>query len=369
MEKVLVTGASGFVGTQLVAALAARGFQVVATSRRKPGYLNRPAFAGVEFVAADLHDEAKLARALAGVTTVYHVGALFDFHASYDQLYQVNVLGTDKLAKLARAAGVKRFVNFGSGAIYGTGYENKLVTELDPPNPADRYAKTKWEAEQKLFEHHNKDGMLAVSLRLGAIYGPGSRYGDAKALYLLKKGLLFTRPGMTNVLSSHVHVADAAAAAIYLAGLPGTFREDAKHVSDIAVNVCDNAPTFNADLLKMADRVLPKTWKVPGLGIRLPRMRYLGIPVPGAVLKAFAWLAETFARATGTRPLFEVESIDYITCGHGLANDRLRATGYQFQFPSILEALPGIIAWYEKTGWRVFKDGDTTDALEEVVGA
>lgn len=366
MERVLVTGASGFVGTHLVAALAARGYDVVATSRRKPSYLDDAAFAGVRFVAADLHDEQALSRALEGVATVYHVGALFDFHASYDELRRVNVAGTDRLAGLARRAGVKRFVNFSSGAIYGTGYDNKLVSELDPPHPTDSYARTKWEAEQALFAHHNRDGMLVVSLRLGAIYGPGSRYGDAKALYLLKKGLLFTRPGLKNVLSSHVHVRDAVGAALHLAALPETFRDDARDLSDVAVNIADDAPTYNGDLLKLADRVLPATWRLPVLGLRLPRMRYLGIPVPAGVLKAFAWAAEAFARATGTRPLFEVDSIDYITCGHGLANDRLKAAGYRFEYPAILEALPGIVAWYEKTAWRVFKDGDTAAALDGV---
>jgi UDP-glucose 4-epimerase len=364
MEKVLVTGASGFVGTHMVAALAARGYDVTATSRRRPAYLDRPAFRNVRFVAADLHDEAALARALEGVTTVFHIGALFNFFASLDELMRVNAGGTDTLARLARQAGVKRFVNFSSGAIYGTAYGNQLVTELDEPKPGDRYAKSKWAAEQKLFEHHGKDGMLAVSLRLGAIYGPGSAYGDAKALYLLKKGLLFTRPGLTNVRSSHIHVTDAVNAAIHIAAQPGAFREDAKLVSDIAMNVCDDAPTYNADLLRKADAHLPKTWPVPGLGLRLPRMRYLGVPVPGAVLKLFAWLAELLARATGTRPIFEIESIDYITCGHGLANERLRATGYVFLYPSILEALPATIAWYERTGWRVFQDGDTAAALE-----
>lgn len=365
MEKVLVTGASGFVGTHLVAALVARGFDVHATSRRRPTYLDRPEFKSVRFFAADLHQEAELASALQGVTTVFHVGALFDFFASYAELHQVNVDGTDKLCSLARKAGVRRFINFGSGAIYGTGYGNKLVTETDEPMPTDRYAKSKWEAEKKMFAHHGQDGMLTTSLRLGAIYGPGSKYGDAKALYLLKKGLLFTRPGLTTVLSSHIHVRDAVRFAILVAGNPALFRSDAKAVSDVAINVCDNTPTSNGDLLSAADKLLPATWPVPGLGIRLPRMRYLGIPVPGFVLKLFAWLAEFVARVTRTRPLFEVESIDYITCGHALANERMRAAGYELAYPAILGALGEIIAWYEKTGWSVFRDGaDSMFAVE-----
>lgn len=362
MEKVLVTGASGFVGTHMVAALAARGYEVVATSRRRPAYLDRPPFAAVRFVPADLADEAALARALEGVTAVFHIGALFDFFAPYEDLYRVNVEGTDRLARLARRAGVQRFVNFSSGAIYGIGYGNKLVTELDTPVPSDRYSRSKWTAEQTLFTHHNQDGLLIVNLRLGAIYGPGSAYGDAKALFLLKKGLLFVRPGLTNVLSSHIHVKDAVNAAIHLANTPGVFRADAKTAADVAINVCDPAPTYNAELLRMADKHLPATWRL--FGIALPRMRYLGVPMPAFVLKVFAWLAELFAKATGTKPLFEVESIDFISCGHGLANERLAATGFAFAFPSILEALPGTIAWYERTGWQVFKDGDVSTALE-----
>ncbi len=358
VEKVLVTGSSGFVGTHLVAALVARGYAVHATSRRRPKYLDRPEFKSVRFFPADLHDGAVLADALQGVTTVFHVAALFDFFATYEQLHRANVDGTDTLCRLSRAAGVKRFVNFGSGAVYGKSYGNKLVSESDEPRPTDRYARSKWEAEKKMFEHHGKDGMLTVSLRLGGIYGPGSKYGDAKALYLIKKGLLFTRPGLTRAVSSHIHVLDAVRFAILVATMPTLFRADAQTVSDVAINVSDNSPTANGDLLRAADRVLPATWPVGETGIRLPRMRYLGIPVPGVVLKLFAWLAEFVARLTGTKPLFEVESIDYITCGHGLANARMRASGYQFAYPAILDALPEIIAGYEKTGWAVFRDGD-----------
>jgi nucleoside-diphosphate-sugar epimerase len=364
MEKVLVTGASGFVGTHLVAGLVARGFEVVATSRCKPAYLASPAFGAVRFYAADLHDETALREALQGVTTVYHTAARFDFFADYESLAHVNVDGTERLCRLARAAGVKRFVNFGSGAIYGTGYGNKLVSEKDEPKPTDRYAKSKWEAEKKVFAHHGKDGMLAVSLRLGAIYGPGSSYGDATALYLLKKGLLFVKPGFGHAVSSHIHVKDAVEAAIHLAITEAAFRADAKEVADIAINVADNEPAPNAELLKAADKMLPATWRVPGLGLPLPRMRYLGVPVPAALLKGFAWLAETVARLTKTKPLFEVESIDYITCGHALDNSRLRGLGYTLLYPSILGSLGEIIGWYEKTGWRVFKDGDTSQAIE-----
>ena len=57
-----------------------------------------------------------------------------------------------------------------------------------------------------------------------------------------------------------------------------------------------------------------------------------------------------------TRPLFEVASIHYITCGHGCTNEKLLAGGYKFLYPSLVDGLTETVKWYEETGWRIFED-------------
>ena len=76
-KPVVVTGASGFLGSYLVAELASRGESVVATSRHRPGFLD--SFPDVRFVSADIRDEKALRPALEGASRVYHCAALFDF--------------------------------------------------------------------------------------------------------------------------------------------------------------------------------------------------------------------------------------------------------------------------------------------------
>ncbi|MBI2891086.1 MAG: NAD(P)-dependent oxidoreductase [Nitrospirae bacterium] len=348
-ESALVTGASGFVGSHLVDALVDAGWAVTATCRRRPSYLSRQKYAGVRYVAGDLNTSDGLGDAAAGQGTVFHAGALFDFFASRKDLETTNVEGTRRLVETARRAGAKKFLYISSGAIYGTGYENRLVAEKDPPLPTDKYAQTKWAGEQVVFEANGKDGLAVLSVRPGAIYGPGSRYGDAKALYLLKRGLLFGKPGLREMISSHVHVHDVARASLHLARHEACWQPAARDLHEVAYNLCDNSPTFNGALLERASALMPEK----GL------LGFFNVRIPAWILKLSAHAVETGARLIRKRPWFEVDSIDYITCGHGLSNEKLKATGYTFEYPSILDALEDVIRWYESTGWAVFESDGT----------
>jgi nucleoside-diphosphate-sugar epimerase len=344
-ERVVVTGASGFVGSYLVAALVGRGDEVVATSRHRPAYLDARAFRSVRFVPADVRDRAALAPALEGARRVYHSAAVFDFYAKERELLSVNADGTSTLVDMAIASGVSEFVNISSGAVYGIRYGNQVVGEDASPSPADKYARSKWEQEKRVVERASPTFKVA-SLRPGAIYGPGSRYGDAIAMYLLKKGILFGTPCLSKVISSHVHVDDVCRAAIHLGdrALTGTTTPDP---GSVAYNTSDSSPTFNEELLREVAALVPEK----GL---LGFWRHVRIPAFG--LKLAAYLAEAWAAVRGVRPLFEVASIDYITCGHGLSNKKLLATGFELAHPSLVDGLKETVQWYEATGWRVFKD-------------
>ncbi|MBI2061930.1 MAG: NAD-dependent epimerase/dehydratase family protein [Nitrospirae bacterium] len=341
----LVTGASGFVGSHLVDVLVDEGCSVTTTSRHRPRYLDRPKYAGVRYVPGDLREPSSLRPAVEGQELVFHSAALFDFFARQDELYATNAVGTRNLLAACRDAGASRFVNISSGAIYGTSYENNLVKETDRPYPSDKYAASKWAAEQEVFEANATGKLQAVSLRPGAIYGPGSRYGDAKALYLMKRGFLFGKPGLKEVISSHIHVRDMARAALYLSRREDIWNPKATEPHQMAFNVSDHSPTFNGDLLEKASALMPEK----GL------LGFFNVRIPAWLLKTSAFFVEMGAKAIRKRPWFEVDSIDYITCGHGLSNEKLSATGYAFQYPSILDAIEEVIRWYEETGWAVFE--------------
>lgn len=345
-SKVLVTGAGGFVGTHLVNELHNQGYEITATSLNMPWYLRKQNSLKISFIPLDLKNGNNLESLVENKDVVYHLGAVFNFSAPRELLEVVNIRGTEKLAKACAKAGVKKFIYFSSGAIYGPGEDETPVDEKKQPRPADNYAWSKWEGEQKAFEQNGVNGMQVISLRPGAIYGPYSVYGDALAMWLLKKGLMVGIPGFGRIVSSHVHVKDCVKSAIHLADLSLTGSINASTPHEVAYNICDDTPTPNAELLKAAAKLI----RHKGL---IGFFSFLRLPTP--LLKFAALLAEGFAKITNSKPLFDRVSIDYITTQRSLDNRKLKKTGYQLLYPRIFDALEETIRWYEETGWRTFR--------------
>lgn len=163
--NILVTGATGKVGSRLAKRLAARGDHVRALVRDRA----RAATLGsIELVEGDLLDAGSLAAAVRGVDAVVHCAAFFR-GATPEQAQAVNDLGTRQLASAARAAAVRRFLFTSTGLVYGsTG--GRLAREDDPCAPTAAYPVSKLAAE-----HHLRalDGLDVRVLRLPFVYGDG----------------------------------------------------------------------------------------------------------------------------------------------------------------------------------------------------
>ncbi len=179
---VLVTGATGLVGSHLVEALVERGDRVWALVRdpRRASALPPLKGQGVTLVPGDLHDPGSLARALARrrFNVVYHCAArvALPYQGDRQQLFRTNVEGTKHLLRAcAEGAGVGRFVFVSSVAVYGDPDPEAIpVTEAHPLRPRGPYAESKAEAEAWVWRYA-REGLDCAVVRPCVIYGPRDR--------------------------------------------------------------------------------------------------------------------------------------------------------------------------------------------------
>jgi UDP-glucose 4-epimerase len=180
--RTLVTGGAGFIGSNLVDALLARGDEVTAVDNLSTGRrenLDGALAAGATLVEADIREQAALAELAAAEKpeVVFHLAAQIDVRKSIaDPAFDagVNVGGTANVLEAARAAGSRRvvFVSTG-GAIYGEGEGKALpLDEGAAVEPLSAYGQSKFAAEGYLALYERLYGISGVALRLGNVYGP-----------------------------------------------------------------------------------------------------------------------------------------------------------------------------------------------------
>lgn len=190
--RVLVTGASGFVGAAVLQRLADEGQAARGAYRHDVP----PLPAGGQGVAVgDLGVAQDWSAALDGVDAVVHTAARVHVmqDAATDPLAEyrrVNVEGTLNLARQAAAAGVRRFVFLSSVKVNGeTTRAGEPFTAAGAPAPQDAYGISKWEAEQALRDIAVHTGMAVVIVRPPLVYGPGVKANFAAMLHWLARGV------------------------------------------------------------------------------------------------------------------------------------------------------------------------------------
>ena len=188
MRQILVTGATGFVGRSVCHALAGLGFTVRAAlhvERSLPEHVAQSVLVG------DISQATDWGRALDGIDTVVHLAA--KAHAmspalASEQYQLTNAEGTEGLVRAAVRAGVRRFVYLSSIKVNGEGLADRAYTALDPPNPRDAYAISKWLGEKHVMEVEPTSPPARVIVRTPLVYGPGVRANFLRLLRWVEKG-------------------------------------------------------------------------------------------------------------------------------------------------------------------------------------
>ena len=178
MEKILVTGATGFVGAALVKQLLRQGRQVRITVRADSQRKNIQGLP-LEMVQADIRNRTELTRAMDGCAQVYHVAGLYrSWMRDYDLLRQINVEGTRNVLAAATAAGVRKVVHTSSIAALGMPADGRPADENAAFNLHRLrlpYEQSKYEAELVVRQHIEK-GLAVVIVRPAMVMGPGDVY-------------------------------------------------------------------------------------------------------------------------------------------------------------------------------------------------
>lgn len=190
-QTVLVTGASGFLGSYIVDSYVARNIPVKAMVRKTSDltWLRPHLEVGhATLTEGTMTDHASLYRAVEGVTHIVHGAAVIGPNIPNKVYQQVNVEGTRVLLAAAVKAEVQRFTLISSVSTYGHGITpGGIVTEETPQIPANPYGQSKLAQQELTFEAYQKQGLPVVSIEPPVIYGPRARVGIGEAVSLVKR--------------------------------------------------------------------------------------------------------------------------------------------------------------------------------------
>lgn len=236
--KILVTGATGKVGSRLVPRLIAKGYDVSILVRdaAKAGRLIE---LGATPITGDLFEPATLPAAVSGMDAVIHLAALFRTFTDNEGIIKTNREGSIALAQAAHEAGVKRFVFTSTSNVYGSGYHRpaKEDEQVDINDPR-AYSSSKIAAERELIGMQQNKGFDVRILRLGFVYGDKDPH-IAEIIPYIKK--LNMHSGSRMHMVHHLDVAQALVLLLTIEGLDGEI-----------FNVADDAPIT---LYELADSV------------------------------------------------------------------------------------------------------------------
>ena len=300
--RVLVTGASGFIGGALCRALLDRGDEVAALVRR-PGSAPQ----GTISVSGDLGEGAGLTRALdeAGPDCVVHLAAEIASQRSAEKVYEVNVRGTERLITACRefagadpSAGPR--IVFSSTMVTGDAH-GELLTESRPLPVETPYGRAKQAGEQIVLG----SGLPAVVIRPSHVYGPGGWYAEELVARLRQPGR-FAVIGSGANLWDVVHVDDVVAALIL------ALDEDAARGA--IFHVADDQPITFYDFMKLT---------ADALGVGPPRR------IPTALVRMIAG----------------ANAVDALVRSARSSNEKIkRELGWKPRFPTAREGVPDAIA-------------------------
>lgn len=342
-KKVLVTGATGMLGSRLVFDLILGGFAVRAVYRDKKrigqfrknieyyGAGSESYASKVEWVEADLLDYESVLNALEGIETVFNCAAMVSFHPSDRyQMFENNIKGTSNLVNACLEKRIKRICHVSSIAALGKTNNGELIdeeTSWTPERKHSGYSISKFHSEMEIWRGIN-EGLEAVIVNPSVIIGPGDWSSGSPAFFkMISKRLNFFTPGSTGF----VDVCDVTKAMLLLTGdsnfetaKNNRYILNAENMSFktffklIAVSLGVNPPTYPASKLML------------GVGWRI--VSFIGF-------------------ITGKKPLITNESVQSAVNVSSYNGSKITEM-FGFQYRNIEETISKVGAMYIKSEYR-----------------
>jgi nucleoside-diphosphate-sugar epimerase len=323
--RVLLTGATGFVGSHVAAAFARAGFAVRALAR-SPERASGLAAYGFDVVLGSLEDAAVIHRACQGIDVVAHLAALT--HARTDAEYEeVNVAGTRRLLEAALAADPRprRFVYLSSLAAAGPCIDGRGVSAGDEPRPLTAYGRSKLAGEIVLQEA--PDSLEVAILRAPAVYGP--RDTDLFHFFRIARfGVIPVPTGPARRLQM-VHVEDLAAALVR--AIEADSASGVYHIAERSMYTWE-------EIGRMVGAAV-------GRQVRVLR-------VPGGLISGLAAVSEWTAGLAGRSSIFNRDKArEMLAPGWLCETESAKADlGYEAAI-SLADGLRDTARWYREEGW------------------
>lgn len=207
--RVLVTGAGGFLGFEIVKMLRQRGLSVRSLSRQSYPKLQA---LGVDHLCGDLADLSKVRQAVEGCDVVFHVAAKAGIWGKWSEYYQANVVGTQNILQACRDCRTPRLIFTSSPSVTFAGVDQNGVSNNEPYSSKflAYYPYSKAIAEKLVLES-NSDSLLTIALRPHLIWGPDDPHLIPRLVARAKKGKL-RKIGSADKLVDTVFVENAALA-------------------------------------------------------------------------------------------------------------------------------------------------------------
>jgi nucleoside-diphosphate-sugar epimerase len=288
--KVLVTGATGFLGQYVVERLLARGDAVRGLCRSPAPELER---FGVEVLHGDITDRAAVVAACRGVDAVVHTAAIAGIAVRWDEFFSTNVLGTKYVLDGCREHGVGRLVYSSSPSVTFDGSPQRNVDERVPYPTAwlAHYPHTKALAEQEVLAAHEPGRLHTCALRPHLIWGPRDRNLIPRLVDRARQGKLIRVGDGTNLVDM-IYIDNAAAAHVAAldkladtgpAGGRAYFLSQGEPVNcwswiDQILAAADLPPVRRGISFRTAQIVgaaMEGVWRVTGLRTEPPMTRFL----------------------------------------------------------------------------------------------